>query len=80
VRLLQRCGRETLGVSIQPTTVAGWGDMRHFSLNKPTDCCFYGPGVYGGGMHSPDEYAELDGMLPVSRVLASLVLAWCGSA
>lgn len=80
--LLRRLGaahQAVAGRPLQPHTITGWCDLRHFSLNRPTPCCLFGPGA-GGNAHCPDEWLDLREVGPVVGTLAAFVLDWCGVA
>lgn len=78
-RLLAGAHQQVTGLPLRPHTITGWCDMRHFSLHQPTPAYLFGPGG-GGGAHCPDEWLDLDEILPVTKTLAALVIDWCGLA
>ena len=78
-RCLDKAHEGVTGHPLTPSTITGWCDIRHFSLNQPTPACLFGPGG-GGGAHSTDEWLDLDDIRPVTKILAEFVIKWCGVA
>ncbi len=54
----------------------GTADARYFNAREGEQAVYYGP--VGANLHAPDEYVELDSLLETARVLARMIVAWCG--
>jgi acetylornithine deacetylase len=63
-------------VEVGPST--GTSDMRHFT-RRGIPCLLYGPGR-GFNPHRPDEYYELDDLLPMLRLYLDAAVRFCGAA
>jgi acetylornithine deacetylase len=70
--------RAVFGTPLAPATITGWCDVRHFSLRRPAQALLFGPGG-GGGAHCPDEWLNLDDLLPVTRTLLGATIDWLGA-
>ena len=53
-------------------------DTRYFSNYFGIPSIGYGP--RGGGLYGADEYVELDSIVTGAKVLAHLIIDWCGVA
>lgn len=81
-RLLSDTLTRLHGTTIQESVILGHCDLRHFThaVQRATpNAVLYGPGG-GKGAHGPNEYFELAHLPLVAKNLASVALAWCGSA
>lgn len=68
--------RRALG---QPAAVTGFDaatDSMIFNLYTDTPAVVYGP--TGAGLHSPDEYVEIDGLVDCTKTIALTILDFCG--
>lgn len=63
-------------IEVGPST--GTSDMRHFS-RRGIPCLLYGPGR-GFNPHRPDEYYQLDDLLPMLRLYLDAAVRFCGAA
>lgn len=76
VDLLEECHRGVTGRELDWDGFPGTADARYFKSALGEQSIYYGP--KGGNLHAPDEYVELDSVLEAARVLARLVIRWCG--
>jgi acetylornithine deacetylase len=74
VQLLEQCHSATVGTPLERDAFPGTADARYFTTDE--QAIYYGPA--GSNQHAPDEYVALDSIVPVARVLAQLILEWCG--
>ena len=72
-----RVHQDVAGFPVRFVTSNIWCDIRHFSLDGYAPALILGPGS-GEGAHAPDEFIELSSMVPVTRLVASFVMEWCG--
>lgn len=74
VRLLEQCHQTIVGTPLDRAAFPGTADARYFDADEQV--VYYGPS--GGNQHAPDEYVDLDSIVPMARVLAQLILEWSG--
>ena len=73
---LAECHQITTGKPLGQGAFLGTADGRYFSVTEGAQAVYYGP--TGENMHAPDEYVELDSVLQAARVLARMIVTWCG--
>jgi acetylornithine deacetylase len=49
--------------------------MRYFNLAGVPSGCY---GVTGANAHAADEWLDLDSLVPTAKVLAGVIMDWCG--
>ena len=76
IETLTRCHQATVGKPLERRGFPGTADARYFDSAGGEQALYYGPS--GANIHAPDEYVELDSVAQVARVLARLIIAWCG--
>jgi acetylornithine deacetylase len=76
MHLLSKNCKTVFGEELVARSVTGWCDLRHLSLHKQVPACLFGPGR-GANAHRPDEYFEVDQLIPHARVLVQQILDWC---
>ena len=76
IETLIRCHQATVGKPLERRGFPGTADARYFDSAGGEQALYYGPS--GANIHAPDEYVELDSVAQVARVLARLIIAWCG--
>ncbi|HEX7124510.1 MAG TPA: ArgE/DapE family deacylase [Thermodesulfobacteriota bacterium] len=78
IQQVARAHTQVTGRPAEYTTVTGVTDTRFWAvhLGKPATC--YGP--IGGNLHAADEWVDLESVREVTRVIASVVLDFCGVA
>ena len=70
-------GHQTVcGRPLKQGVFPGTADARYFCAQKGEQAVYYGP--VGANLHAPDEYVELESLLETARVLARMIVAWCG--
>jgi acetylornithine deacetylase len=62
------------GTELETGVLFGTADARY--LDQGEQAIYYGP--TGGGQHGPDEYVDLDTLVSGAKVLARLIVEWCG--
>jgi acetylornithine deacetylase len=77
VDLLGAAHKSVWGVEMRTRQILGFVDTRHYSAYGIPSIC-YGPS--GANAHCPDEYLDLETLMPTARVIALFVLRWCGLA
>ena len=65
-----------VGSPLKRTVFPGTADARYFDPGAGEEATYYGP--TGGNIHAPDEYVELESIRQVARVVARLIVEWCG--
>lgn len=74
VEMAQQAARE-LGFEVHDTSTGGTSDANFIAaLGIPV---LDGLGPLGGDDHSPDEYLEIDSILPRTALLAKLIMSIC---
>lgn len=68
--------QSTTGEPLGRGAFLGTADGRYFNVTEGEQAVYYGP--TGENMHAPDEYVDLDSVLEAARVLARMIVAWCG--
>ena len=76
IETLTRCHQATVGKPLERRGFPGTADARYFDAAGGEQALYYGPS--GANIHAPDEYVELESVAQVARVLARLIIAWCG--
>jgi acetylornithine deacetylase len=74
VGLLDQVFRAVVGEPLTRTVFAGTADARYFGPSEQV--VFFGPA--GGNQHAPDEYVDMDSFVAAARVIALLIMEWCG--
>lgn len=75
VSVLGAAHRDIWNAEMMIRQLLGFVDTRHYlAYGIPSIC--YGPS--GANAHCPDEYLDLDTLIPTARVIALFVLRWCG--
>lgn len=77
--LVERLAAQHQRITAAPPTFSafpGTADARYFRQEVGEQSVYYGPA--GGNIHAPDEYVELQSVQIVARVLAELIVDWCG--
>lgn len=65
-----------LGKELEFSVVFGTADARYFDQAHGEQAVYYGPS--GDTFHAPDEHVDLDTMINGAKVLAFLIVEWCG--
>ncbi len=73
---LQRHHRSVVGEDLEFFSFTGTTDIRFFNLYRDTPAPCYGP--VGANLHAPDEWVDLQSVKDVTKVLALVVMDWCG--
>ncbi len=68
--------RSVMGDAVRHYTAPGLTDARHYVLYQGTQATCYGPDA--DNIHGIDESVGLDAMHDVTRVIAVMVMRWCG--
>jgi acetylornithine deacetylase len=76
VRTLARHHEAIIGQPLRARSGTGTNDMRNFIVYGGMPALCYG--MNGHGAHEADEWLDLDSLVPVTQVLGSFVLDWCG--
>jgi acetylornithine deacetylase len=76
VRMLSALHEAEHGTPLVPASGTGTNDMRNFIVYGGMPALCYG--MNGFGAHEADEWLDLDSLIPVTRVLGSFILDWCG--
>jgi acetylornithine deacetylase len=76
VRILSRHHEEIIGKPLPAHSGTGTNDMRNFIVYGGMPALCYG--MNGNGAHEADEWLDLDSLVPVTQVLGSFILDWCG--
>jgi acetylornithine deacetylase len=76
VRTLSLHHEQTTGRRLPAHSGTGTNDMRNFIVYGGMPALCYG--MNGHGAHEADEWLDLDSLVPVTKVLASFTLDWCG--
>jgi acetylornithine deacetylase/succinyl-diaminopimelate desuccinylase-like protein len=59
--------------------MSGVCDAMMFNLHSNTPAIIFGPGDVAIA-HSPDEYIEIDELVRAAKIMAHLIVDWCGVA
>ena len=76
IQTLSEAHQSVRGRDLKQGVFPGTADARYFSARKGEQAVYYGPS--GANLHAPDEYVELESLLETARVLARMIIAWCG--
>ena len=76
IQTLSQAHQAVRGKTLKRTVFPGTADARYFDAQKGEQVLYYGP--VGANLHAPDEYVELESVLETARVLARMIVAWCG--
>ena len=76
IQTLAACHQTTTDDPLQRGVFLGTADGRYFDLAQGEQAVYYGP--TGGNGHVPDEYIELNSIPETAKVLARMMIAWCG--
>lgn len=68
--------RAALGNDLGEIAFPGTADARYIRPDLGQQAAYYGPS--GGNIHAPDEYVDIASVLDVARVLARVIVDWCG--
>lgn len=74
VKALRVSHQSMTGEQLRTGVLFGTADARYFDASE--QAIYYGPS--GGGQHAPDEYVDLDSLVTGAKVLARLIVEWCG--
>ena len=76
IQTLAGCHQAVTGKRLERDVFLATADARYFNVAQGEQAVYYGPS--GGNWHAPDEYVELESILTVARVLAGMIVSWCG--
>ena len=76
IQTLSEAHQTVRGRGLKQGVFPGTADARYFSPKKGEQAVYYGP--VGANLHAPDEYVELESLLETARVLARMIVGWCG--
>ena len=76
IHSLSEAHQTVRGRSLKQEVFPGTADARYFSAQKGEQAVYYGPS--GANLHAPDEYVELESLVETARVLARMIIVWCG--
>ena len=76
IQTLSEAHQTVRGRGLKQGVFPGTADARYFSPQKGEQAVYYGP--VGANLHAPDEYVELESLLETARVLARMIVGWCG--
>jgi acetylornithine deacetylase len=68
--------RDLTGGELGYLSFTGTTDARFFNRFYDTPATCYGP--FGGNLHAPDEWVDLESVRQVTKVLAASAIEWCG--
>ena len=75
-RAVMAAHRAELGKDLRHYAATGLTDARHYVLYQGTEATCYGPEA--DGIHGIDESVGLESMHETTRVLARVIMDWCG--
>lgn len=76
IRQLAGAHEEVVGKELAYQVSTATTDIRHFNLYYGIPAICYGPA--GDRIHGPDESVDLESLATATKVLALLVMDWCG--
>lgn len=76
IRQLAGAHEEVVGKELEYQVSTATTDIRHFNLYYGIPAICYGPA--GDRIHGPDESVDLESLATATKVLALLVMDWCG--
>lgn len=76
IPLLETAHRQVTRDSLVRTVFPGTADARYFDASRGEHVAYYGPS--GANLHAPDEFVELASIRDVAKVLAHMIVEWCG--
>ncbi|MEA2593605.1 MAG: acetylornithine deacetylase [Thermomicrobiales bacterium] len=77
-RALDRCHVSAAGEPLGRVAFPGTADARYIDRAAGEQAVYYGPS--GGNIHAPDEYVDIASIVTTARVLARMIVDWCGIA